>query len=394
MTIRLRYRSGETSPRRNRRRVLIAAGGSGGHIFPAIALAKTLIMSLESIDIKFVGSDKDLDRRIFEKEGFKFSLLSVNKLPYGLSPRLPLFFVKLFTDLLKTIYIIAGYRPDIVVGFGGYCSFPVVLLSCLFGIPRIVHEQNMTPGRANKFLFRLADRIAVSFRDTINLLGTDGKKATFTGNPIRPEILASSGNPGSRENGIKKFGLDTDKFTVLVIGGSQGAHFLNETFIKAVSGLGPDVKRSIQIIHITGIKDYEWVMTAYGPLRDISHRAYSFIDRIEEAYSASDLIVTRSGASAIFEIALFGKPMILVPYPLAMSHQSENAKAFFKNGAAMKIEEDKLSAEMFKGAMLSLFNDRDRLKVMGEAAKKLSYAESSIKLARLVLGERADGALS
>lgn len=368
-------------------RVLIAAGGSGGHIFPAIALAKTLQAGSKDVEIRFIGSDKDIDRRIFEKEGFKFSLLSSNKLPYGLTPRLAPFFVKLSRDLFRTIFTIAGYRPDVVVGFGGYVSFPAVSASAIFGIPRVVHEQNMTPGRANGLLFRLADTIAVSFEETIVHLGPCGKRARFTGNPVRPEILASSKDPGFREGAIKKFGLDADRFTVLVMGGSQGAHFLNETFIKAVSSAGPEVKRSLQVIHITGIKDYGWAMAAYGALHDIRYKVYSFIERIDEAYAAADLIVTRSGASAIFEIALFGKPMVLIPYPLAMSHQSDNARAFFEKGAAIKLEEDGLSPDNLKETLQGLLRDKDRLKGMGEAARRLSTPGASSELARLVLEE-------
>ena len=147
----------------NGTKVLIAAGGSGGHIFPAIALAKTL-QSIEgpgNAGIKFVGSNKALDRRIFEKEGFDFSLISANKFPYKRSFALVTFFIKFTIDLIRTLFIILSYRPDVVVGFGGYVSCPVIIVASLLRIPRIVHEQNVIPGRANKLLFRFADKVAV-----------------------------------------------------------------------------------------------------------------------------------------------------------------------------------------------------------------------------------------
>lgn len=366
-------------------RILIAAGGSGGHIFPAIALARTLKEKKPGIEIKFVGSRKELDRRIFEKEGFSFFLLSANKLPYNKSLKLLLFFAKLKIDILRAFIIIASYKPDVVVGFGGYLSFPVIFAASVLSVPRVLHEQNVVPGRANNFLFRWADAIAISFDETKKFLGPYAGKAVFTGNPIRYEFFSALNRKDGRELAIKQFGLDTDKFTILVIGGSQGAHFLNEAFIQAIALIRDDIKIYLQVIHITGIKDYEWAVKEYRKIGSPEARVYSFIDRIEEAYGAASLVVTRSGASALFELAFFGKPMILVPYPFAMSHQSDNARVFSKNGAAIEIEEGKLSAGVFKDAITILFNDRYRLKGLAESAKRLSVPEASGNLARLVL---------
>ena len=366
-------------------KVLIAAGGSGGHIFPAIALARRLKEEKSGLDIRFIGSNKELDKRIFEKEGFRFSLISANKLPYGATPAVVPFLFKLLFDLTRTFFIIASYAPDIVVGFGGYVSFPVILMARIFGIPKLVHEQNVVPGRANRVLFRLADKVALSFEDTKKFLGKDRSKSTLTGNPIRQEMLKDD-----RSLGIKRFGLETSKFTILVIGGSQGAHALNEKFISALSLIEESARSGLQIIHITGVKDYEWAMRQYSAVGKLDYRTYSFIDRIEEAYSAADLVVTRAGASAIFEIAAFGRAMILVPYPFAMSHQSENARTFSENRAAIEVEEKDLSPEFFKDNILNLINDRARLKDMAESAKRLSVPGASGNLARevLALGEK------
>lgn len=372
-------------------KVLISSGGSGGHIFPAIALARTLKMKSDDIEIRFVGSDKALDRRIFEREAFRFWLLSVNRLPYGISIKLVGFFLRLLPDLVKALFIIASYRPAVVIGFGGYVSFPVILTACFFRIPRIVHEQNVMPGRANSLLFKLADDIAVSFEETKKRIGDSSKKAVFTGNPIRREIFSEFNRTGAKAEDLKKIGFSAGKFTILVIGGSQGARFLNETFIKAVSALGADKKASLQIIHITGVKDYEWVLGAYRDAGDVGHRVYSFIDRIEEAYSASDLVITRSGSSAIFELAFFARPMLLVPYPFAMSHQVENARAFGEKGAAIVMDEKSLSVDMLKDAIAGLLNDEGRLKSLGEAAKRLSVPEASDNLAMLVLDRAKRG---
>jgi len=362
-------------------RVLIAAGGSGGHIFPAIALARTLKEEDKDISIKFVGGNRALDRRIFEKEGFDFTLISANKLFYGISWSSAVFAVKLALDLVRSFFIMISYRPDVVVGFGGYVSFPVILSGRVCGRSVIVHEQNVAPGRANKVLFKLADKVAVSFDETRRFMGPHAIKAVFTGNPIRREIFEDD-----KDLGLSRFGLSRNKSTILVIGGSQGAHFLNEQFIAGMSKVDPAARSSIQVIHLTGVQDYEWADRAYKSLKGLEYRVYSFIDRIEEAYSASDLIVSRSGASALFEIAFFGRPMILVPYPFAMSHQAENAMAFSEKGAAIKIDENALSGDVFKDVITRLLKDKEQLKRLGDAAKRLSVPEASENLAREVLG--------
>ena len=360
-------------------KVIIAAGGSGGHIFPAIALGRALKRIDPGTEILFVGSNKYLDRRIFEKEGARFELLTTNKLPYRPSLELVSFFAKLLFDIARSLIIIVRYRPSAVVGFGGYVSFPVIAMAWALGIPRVVHEQNAVPGRANKALFNLAGTVAVSFDQTRSSLGSNGSKAAFTGNPIRSEIFT-----GDRTLGIRRFGLALDKFTILVIGGSQGAHVLNKAFIESLMMTDAALKSGLQVIHITGVKDYEWALEEYAGAC-IDHRVHSFIDRIEEAYAASDLVVTRSGASALFELAFLAKPMVLVPYPFAMSHQSENAVAFSRSGAAVVLDEKALNADLFKATIMGLVNDRQRLAALGAAARALSAPDAALALARIVL---------
>lgn len=364
-------------------KILIAAGGSGGHIFPAIALKRALARR-ESCEMKFVGSDKAIDRRIFEKEGVRFSLLSANKLPYKISPSVILFFLRLILDSVKALWITAAFRPTSCVGFGGYVSFPVLLSAKLLRVPTVVHEQNVVPGRANKLLFKLADKVAVSFADTIaNVPLSARKKFLVTGNPIRTEDFKSDRGPA-----LKSFGLDGVKLTVLVVGGSQGAHVLNEKFIRSVPHMEERVKAGLQIIHLTGVKDYEWAVAEYGRISPSSFtaRVYSFIDRIEDAYGAADLIVTRAGASALFEGAYFGKAMMIVPYPYASSHQLENARAFSSRGGAIVVEEKDLSEALFKDTIERFFNDRSGLKALGEAARALSAPCASENLADIVTG--------
>ena len=188
-----------------------------------------------------------------------------------------------------------------------------------------------------------------------------------------------------RLNDLKHFGLDAGKFTILIIGGSQGASFLNKTFIYALSVMDPKTRSTIQVIHITGVKDYEWALKSYREL-GVGNSVHSFIDRIEEAYSASDLVVTRSGSSALFELALLRKPMILVPYPFAKSHQMDNALVFLRNGAAIVIEEKTLSAEGLSNTIFGLLNDKSSMDRLGQAARAMAVPEAANILAKEVIG--------
>jgi UDP-N-acetylglucosamine--N-acetylmuramyl-(pentapeptide) pyrophosphoryl-undecaprenol N-acetylglucosamine transferase len=357
-------------------RVLIAAGGSGGHIFPAIALARTL-KNKGWREIKFMGSGKAIDRRIFEKEGLDFSLLSSNKLPYKLSPYIIVFFAMLSLDALKSLFYVASYRPSVVIGFGGYVSFPVMLAAKVFNLPIILHEQNVMPGRANRLLFAVANRIAVSFSDTIeNIPERYRKKSIVTGNPIRTEDFKKD-----RESAARNFGFDISKFTVLVVGGSQGARAINKNFIASLPMINHKVISELQIIHITGQKDYETSVIEYGKMPALDARVYSFIDRIEDAYNAADIIITRAGASALFEAAFFGKAMIVVPYPYAKSHQIQNAGAFLKKAAAIVVEEKDLAPAFFKDNIERFYNDRPGLSALSERSGSMARPLASAKLA-------------
>lgn len=363
-------------------KVLLAAGGSGGHIFPAVALARAIKKDRPSASLKFVGSSKEIDRRIFEKERFDYFLVTSNKFPYGASPYAVVFIAKFIYDLARCVIRIAACRPDVICGFGGYVSCPVMIAGRILGIPCVLHEQNVVPGRANKLLFGLAGRIALSFEETLPLIGGLAKKAVVTGNPIRTDDFLPA-SLGSREQLSKRLGLDGSKFTVLVIGGSQGAHRLNETFIEAISRADPGTRSSMQVVHITGNRDYQRALDAYRAL-GIESKVYSFIDKIEEAYGAADLAVTRAGASAIFELAFFAKPMILVPYPFAKSHQRENASALSKKGAAVMIEEKDLCADSFMGQIKAFAGDPGMRGSFSRSARRVSAPQASRDLAREV----------
>jgi len=365
-------------------RIVIAAGGSGGHIFPALALAEKLREVKPGVDIVCIGSNRPLDRRIFERESLSFYLLSANKLPYRVSWGLVPFCVRSAFDLVKMIVIYSRKRPDAIIGFGGYVSCPAIIAGKLFSVPTVLHEQNVVPGRASRLLFNFVDMIALSFAQTVSRMGRAGGRARVTGNPIRAQVMKDD-----RALGARRFGLDQDKFTMLVIGGSQGAHTINKVFLDALALIDPAIRRSLQTIHITGPKDYHWAAARYEEA-GLEARVFSFIDKIEEAYSASDLAITRSGASAICELAFFGRAMILIPYPYAASHQAENARVFAEKGAACVIEERELTPELFKEHILSLYRDRKRREALSASAKELGMPQAAELLAGCVC-EMAEG---
>lgn len=345
-------------------KVLFAAGSSGGHIFPAIAAATELKNMDKAGDIRFVGGSRDIDREILGNAGYKY---------YSISSR-----NRIMKDLVSSFVILRKFRPDLAVGFGGYVSFPVLVTARILGIPTMVHEQNVFPGLANRMLSKFANKIAVSFIGSNNFFMR--KKAVVeTGNPLRPTLVKMG-----RAEALAKLGLDEKKFTILITGGSQGAHFINEAVLAALNGMDKVSLNAIQIIHLSGAGDYEMVAAGYKSL-DVVSRVFSFFTLMDEAYSASDLVISRAGATTISELALFEKPAILIPYPSPKVHQLENARFLEKNGAAIVIEQAGFSNGRFTSVILDLITDRDRLRLMSEKARSLSRPDAAKRLAQEIV---------
>ncbi|MDD5449853.1 MAG: undecaprenyldiphospho-muramoylpentapeptide beta-N-acetylglucosaminyltransferase [Candidatus Omnitrophica bacterium] len=348
-------------------RIVIAAGSSGGHIFPAVATASRLRELDGGNKIFFIGSKKQMDQSILKNEGYEFGSLSSDK--------------KILNDLFASFSILKRFKPDIAVGFGGYVSFPVLAMARLMGIATVIHEQNLVPGTANRFLSKFVDRIEISFGETRSFFLRKGK-IRETGNPIRINLVKIK-----RQEAIKLFDLDEQRFTVLVMGGSQGAHFINDAVLEALKGIDGQKKDYFQIIHLSGIKDFEFVKKTYDAL-GIKGRVFSFCDRMSEVYSASDLVISRAGATSIAEIAFFALPAILVPYPNVKVHQIENARYLEKRRAAIVIEQDNLSAGYLREVMLKLMADRQRLKTIANNCSRLSVPDAASRLAGEIINVR------
>ncbi|MBU1083581.1 MAG: undecaprenyldiphospho-muramoylpentapeptide beta-N-acetylglucosaminyltransferase [Candidatus Omnitrophota bacterium] len=362
-------------------KIIIAAGGSGGHIFPAVVLASELRKKGVE-DILLVSSRRDLDKNILKEYGFPSFFLSINPMPLGFYPlRILVFAMKFMLDIAVSFFIILRQRPDAVVGFGGYSSGAAAVAGKVLGIPVIIHEQNLSPGRANRILGRIADVIAVSFEGSKEYFKGRPGRVRCTGNPLRVDMLIND-----RGSAAAELGMDPCKFTVLVMGGSQGSSFLNKAASEAALCVKRAAGEGVQFLHLTGKKDHDRIKEFYRS-NDVEGKVFSFMERIDRAYSVSDLAISRSGAAAVFELAYYGKPMILVPYPHPKNNQRSNAAVFFGAGAAVYREEPDITGESLGEDILGLLRDKEKLRVMALSAARLARPSAGPDLADAVIGE-------
>ncbi|MCK5451290.1 MAG: undecaprenyldiphospho-muramoylpentapeptide beta-N-acetylglucosaminyltransferase [Candidatus Omnitrophica bacterium] len=360
-------------------KIILAAGGSGGHIFPSVALAGEL--GKRGIkEIFFISSKRRLDKSILAESKYPCFFLSVNPMPLKFRPiRIITFLFKLFSDAIMSIYIIFRVKPDVVVGFGGYSSGAIVLTAKMFNIPVVIHEQNCVPGKANKMLGRIADRIAVSFTGAEEHFPCVREKLVHTGNPLRIDMLTNN-----REVSAKRLGLDPERITILVMGGSQGATFLNTIASEAALLVNEKYANTVQFVHITGNNDYENIKSFYRE-KKIKNKTISFMERIDDAYAVSDIVISRSGAAAVFELAFYARAMILVPYPNPKNNQRSNAIYFSDKGAAIYREERDISKDVLFDEVLGLLEDKIKRDEIAGCAERLAMPEAGRLLAEEVI---------
>ncbi|MCA9406020.1 MAG: undecaprenyldiphospho-muramoylpentapeptide beta-N-acetylglucosaminyltransferase [Candidatus Omnitrophica bacterium] len=325
--------------------IVIATGGSGGHLFPALKVAE--VLKSEGHDVVFAGSF-GLGVEKIEQAGFSCHHLEAK----GLNTKNPIKFLSTGFSLtratMKAKGILKDIRPDAVIGFGSYGAFPVVMAARLSRIPAMIHEQNVLPGKANTILAKYVNKIAVTFLDSKQFLPQD--KVVLTGTPVHARDCVR--DPAEARH---SFGLNPDLTTVLVFGGSQGSHAINENFLEAL----PLIKKTVdfQVIHVTGKGGGEHFGQMYKDLQ-IPVALFGFLDNIEEAYVAADLAVCRSGALTVMELAKFQLPAILIPYPYAGSHQIRNASVLCRQNAGTILEEKHLTPESLAQAVQQQLNNR------------------------------------
>jgi UDP-N-acetylglucosamine--N-acetylmuramyl-(pentapeptide) pyrophosphoryl-undecaprenol N-acetylglucosamine transferase len=357
-------------------KILVASGGSGGHIFPALSFLGTLKEKRKDIEVILVINKRSAQDYAFPAD-YKLAFISSSPVEASLSISNILSILRLFVSVFESIGILLKYRPDIVVGFGGYPSIFLVLFAHLSGIKAVIHEQNVLPGRANRFLSPLVNKIAISFPQSRQYLKKYGNKTVFTGNEARPEVLKGAG-----KEAWEFFGFTRDKFTILVTGGSQGSHKINTQFFSCLSLL--EDKSAIQVIHLCGRADFNELSAAYKDL-NVKARVFDFLKEMRYAYTVSDLIISRAGATTITELIGLRIPALIIPYPYAQRHQTFNARVLTDKGAAILLEDKDLNAYNLKEKITDLLNNRAKIGEMRDNYKKVDYPAVEQGLSEVVL---------
>jgi len=351
-------------------KVMFAGGKTGGHIFPAIAMALEFRKRYSQGKLVFVGTKGGMEERIVPHYGFRLSLIQTK----GLSRRSYISNLLLPFHLFKGFYqaqkILNREKPSLVVGTGGYVSFPAVMLACLKNIPTMIQEQNSYPGISTRILARFVDKVCLSHSGSLRYLPS-GRKFSLIGNPIRENLIRKE-----KSAALAEFGLVADKKTIFVFGGSQGSHVLNQTFLHCLDRLKPDW----QILWQTGERDFQEIARKVKE-KKITATVHPFIQDMGSAYAASDLVISRAGALTLAEITACGKPSILIPFPFATAdHQRHNAEALERKGAARMILEKNLTAERLADEIESLLSDETRLKQMAERSGKMGKPQAASML--------------
>ena len=343
--------------------VVLAGGGTGGHLAPGLAIADELRRRLRGARVVFAGTGRPLEEHLVPPAGFELLALPVAKLPRSPGQVL-LFPLRLWHSLRSAGAVLRDLKPDIVVGLGGYGSFPAVVVARRFGVPVVLLEQNSLPGKANRWLSRLAAEVYVQFESARGPLHYKDRVHVL-GNPLRRGITE-----GTLQGACEKFSLDPRLKTLLILGGSLGATRINHAAADALPVLA--ASGVLQVIHQTGSHDFGWVSQAYKEVSIKSHVA-AFINDMPDALAAADLIVGRSGATTLAEIAAVGRPSVLVPYPHAAdNHQYLNAKTFEAAGAAVLYDDSNFDGPLLASVVSDLLADDSRRAAMARASLTLA----------------------
>ncbi len=356
-------------------RAILAGGGTGGHVIPALAIANQLKKSYGA-EVLFIGTARGIENRLVPAAGYPLQLVRVGALKnVSLVTRLKTAF-----DLPRAVWdaarMLNEFAPDVVIGVGGYASGPAMLAALVKHIPTLAFEPNVVPGFANRMVARFVSAAAVHFEETAKYF----RHAEVTGVPVRRAFFEIAAKRGGTP-------------TLLVFGGSQGAHAINEAMIRCLPVLQQEAP-GIHIIHQTGERDYNDALAAYknlgGPASSFTFEVFKFIEDMPAAFARADLLVCRSGASTVAEIAAAGKPAVFVPFPRAADdHQRVNAEALARAGAAVVVEESKLEGVWLAETIAALLGDQPQLGRMSEAARSLAHpnaAQDIVAVAARVAG--------
>ncbi|MCW2832398.1 MAG: murG [Nocardioides sp.] len=351
-------------------RILLAGGGTAGHTSPLIATADALRRLDPGVEITCLGTPRGLENTVVPAAGYPLVLIPPVPLPRRPSVELLRVPGRLRGAVRSTLEIFDRVRPDVVVGYGGYVSMPAYLAARRRGLPLVIHEQNALPGLANKVGARVATRVAVSFP------GTPLARAELVGLPIR-RMISTLDRGAMRAEARAFFGLDPDRPTLLVTGGSQGARRINESVAAAAPALAA---AGVQVLHVVGPKG-----EAAPEVRGVPYVVAHFVDRMDLAYAAADLVLCRSGASSLTEAAAVGLPAVFVPLPIGNGEQALNARAVVEAGGALLVANEALTSEWVTATIPDLATDADRLAAMGAAAAAMVPRDADDKLAAMIV---------
>jgi UDP-N-acetylglucosamine--N-acetylmuramyl-(pentapeptide) pyrophosphoryl-undecaprenol N-acetylglucosamine transferase len=354
--------------------ILMAGGGTGGHLYPALAIADEIAKLKPDTEFLFLGTRGKIEARVVPQRGYAFRTIWISGFQRRLTLDNLLFPLKVLVSLVQSFFVIRRFHPDIVIGTGGYVCGPVLFVASLLRIPTVMHESNSYPGVTVRLLATRATKIFVAFEDVKRWLKRVDH-VTVIGTPTR-EILGTVSGSDSRDF----FKIDRSKNTLLVFGGSLGAASINNAVLDTLDAL---LDADIQMIWQTGQGDYEQIRQAIG--KRFVGWVGPFIDRMEYAFGAADLVLCRSGATTLAELTRVGKPAILVPYPHATGdHQTHNARSLADAGAAIMINDSDVRQNL-KTAVLSLLGDRERLADMGKACGRLGRPDAGKAIASTIL---------
>ncbi|RLB40215.1 MAG: undecaprenyldiphospho-muramoylpentapeptide beta-N-acetylglucosaminyltransferase [Deltaproteobacteria bacterium] len=359
-------------------RIMVAGGGTGGHLFPGLAVVEELRRRVPGLEVKFVGTARGIESRVLPSRGEDLDLLKVTPLKgQGVGARLKSF-ARIPTAMKEASALMRQFEPDLVLGVGGYASGPVLLSASLSGRSTAVLEQNAHVGMTNRILARFVDRAYISFEQTESVFGK--AKSRLTGNPVRHEFVEHA-----RLAIADPEGFESRARTVLVLGGSQGARKLNEDVPHALAQAGL-ANRDLEVVHQTGESMRDEVEASYQEL-GIHARVVTFIDEMARAYSNAALVVARAGATTLAELCAIGRPSILIPFPFAADdHQTKNAKALEEQGASICIPESEIEVDALGELIGALLDDPGRRQAMARAARDHGRPDAAAAIVDDILG--------
>nr|WP_309754841.1 undecaprenyldiphospho-muramoylpentapeptide beta-N-acetylglucosaminyltransferase [Flavobacterium sp.] len=344
---------------------ILSGGGTGGHIYPAIAIANELQARFPDAEFLFVGAQDKMEMQKVPQAGYKIKGLWISGLQRRLTFDNVLFPVKLLSSLLKSRTILKQFQPDVVIGTGGFASGPLLQVAAIAGIPTVIQEQNSFPGITNKLLSKKASKICVAYENLERFFPKE--KMILTGNPVRQDLIDVE---SKREEAIQHFNLDSNKKTVLVLGGSLGARRVNQLIEKELANI---LSQNVQVIWQCG----KLYLQDYKKYNSTHVQVVAFIERMDLVYAAADVVISRAGASSVSELCIVGKPVIFIPSPnVAEDHQTKNAKAIVDKNGALMLKESELDAQ-FGLIFEDLLKDQRKQNQLSENIRALALPEAT-----------------